>query len=422
MESARAVGMPAQGQGSTGEKHNKVFGGTVRSIELFAGAGGLGIGTGRAGFHPVRVVEWDDYCCETIRENQEREVAYVAGWPVHHGDVRDVTFGDWENDLDLVSGGPPCQPFSLGGKHRAHHDERDMWSEAVRAVRETRPRAFIFENVKGLTRASFASYFSYIQLQLQYPSLTQRWGEEWTDHLARLERHHTSGSELEYRLIVRLLNAADYGVPQRRERVFFVGFRADLGIEWSFPEPTHSLDALIWDQAVTNSYWERHGVAARDRIITDRGRSRARFLQQHSDLLLEGRPGSLPWRTVRDALDGMPDPEFNPEASAGLLNHRFQPGARSYPGHTGSPLDEPAKTLKAGVHGVPGGENMMLRPDGSVRYFTVRESARLQTFPDDYKFHGSWSETMRQLGNAVPVELAAVIASDVAHHLELVRQ
>lgn len=98
-------------------------------------------------------------------------------------------------------------------------------------------------------------------------------------------------------------------------------------------------------------------------------------------------------------------------------NHRFQPGARSYPGHTGSPLDEPAKTLKAGVHGVPGGENMLRRPDGGIRYFTVRESARLQTFPDDFSFHGSWSESMRQLGNAVPVTLAAIIAQSIASHL-----
>ena len=100
-----------------------------------------------------------------------------------------------------------------------------------------------------------------------------------------------------------------------------------------------------------------------------------------------------------------------------VSNHRQQPGARSYPGHTGSPLDEPAKTLKAGVHGVPGGENMLRAPNGEVRYFTVRESARLQTFPDDYVFHGSWSETMRQLGNAVPVRLAEMVGKDVARRL-----
>ena len=85
---------------------------------------------------------------------------------------------------------------------------------------------------------------------------------------------------------------------------------------------------------------------------------------------------------------------------------------------TGSPLDEPAKVLKAGVHGVPGGENMLRKPDGSIRYFTVRESARLQTFPDGYLFHGSWTETMRQLGNAVPVTLAETVALGIRKQLE----
>ena len=120
---------------------------------------------------------------------------------------------------------------------------------------------------------------------------------------------------------------------------------------------------------------------------------------------------------MRDVTADLPDPEADRVASRHVPNHRFQPGARSYAGHTGSPLDDPAKTLKAGVHGVPGGENMLARPDGSVRYFTVRESARLQTFPDDYVFHGSWTETMRQLGNAVPPDLAYVIGRDVARKL-----
>src|SRR5205085_10372005 len=118
----------------------------------------------------------------------------------------------------------------------------------------------------------------------------------------------------------------------------------------------------------------------------------------------------------RDALMGLPPP-YKTIAGGPVRNHRFQEGARSYAGHTGSPLDLPAKTLKAGDHGVPGGENMMVTDDGSVRYFTVRESARLQTFPDGYIFHGSWTETMRQLGNAVPVALAQLVASSVAEKL-----
>ena len=188
----------------------------------------------------------------------------------------------------------------------------------------------------------------------------------------------------------------------------FVGFRSDLGIEWSFLEETHSLDALLWEQT-RGDYWLRHNVPKSACRIAPRYADRASRIFE--------RPTLLPWRTVRDAIGDLPDPEREPQKAAAILNHRLQPGARAYPGHTGSPLDEPAKTLKAGVHGVPGGENMLARPDGSVRYFTVRESARLQTFPDDFAFHGSWSEAMRQLGNAVPVGLATAIARNVRAHL-----
>jgi DNA (cytosine-5)-methyltransferase 1 len=381
----------------------------MRSIELFAGAGGLGIGLHRAGFHPVRVIERDKFCCDTIRENQKHDISVVRGWKLVEGDVREFDFSKFEGRVKLVSGGPPCQPFSLGGKHKASDDARDMFPQAIRAVREARPKAFIFENVKGLTRSSFRNYFEYVRLQLQYPEIRAKRGEDKTDHLARLERHNTSGSKsgLRYRLVTHVVNAADYGVPQRRERVFFVGFRDDLNISWNFPKETHSQDALFWDM-VHGDYWDRHEVA-RSHRIGDRARARVAQIGE--------RPRMLPWLTVRDALVGLPDPERDREAAADYHNHRFQPGARSYPGHTGSPLDEPAKALKAGVHGVPGGENMLRRPNGSVRYFTVRESARLQNFPDSFRFHGSWSETMRQLGNAVPVELARFVGEDVAKHL-----
>lgn len=377
----------------------------MKSLELFVGAGGLGIGLHQAGFRAVKVIEWNRYCCDTIRRNKERGLDAARDWDLVEGDVRDMDFGPYEGKVDLVSGGPPCQPFSLGGRHKAHGDVRDMFPEAIRAVRHIKPKAFIFENVKGLTRASFYHYFEYVKLQLEHPEILSRPGEEWTGHRARLERHHTSGSRsgLNYRVVTQVLNAADFGVPQRRERVFFVGFREDLGIGWRFPEATHSREMLMWDMSY-GDYWDRHGVARRDRVFPTGTKNRL------------GPPKTKPWRTVRDALAGLPDPASAPLAEA-FLNHRFQPGAKSYPGHTGSPIDEPAKTLKAGVHGVPGGENMLLRPDGTVRYFTVRESARLQTFPDDVLFHGSWTEAMRQLGNAVPVRLGRVVGQAVADRL-----
>ena len=385
----------------------------MRAVELFAGAGGLGIGLSLAGFKPEKVVEWDRWCCETIRENRKQGITPVAHWPEPvEGDVRTVDFRMLEGKVALVSGGPPCQPFSLGGRHRAYADSRDLWSEAVRALREVKPKAFVFENVKGLTRTAFATYLQYIERQLENPHLARAPDEPWLDHLSRLERAHTGGSDtdpLRYKVVYRLLNAANYGVPQRRERVVFVGFRRDLGVEWSFPDETHSQDALLWSQTRTADYWDRHQVAAPDRSFDARLHRRAMAMLTPS--------AHLPWRTVRDALTGLPDPETAPDEAKVFHNHRFQPGARSYHGHTGSPLDDAAKTLKAGVHGVPGGENMLVRPDGRVRYFTVRESARLQTFPDNYRFNGAWSEAMRQLGNAVPVELARVIGKDVAKRL-----
>lgn len=386
------------------------------SIELFAGAGGLGIGLAQAGFIPKTVVEFDRWCCDTLRENHGvLDGAYPedqSAWNVIEGDVRSVDFKSHEGALDLISGGPPCQPFSLGGRHRAYDDARDMFPQAVRAVREARPKAFIFENVKGLTRATFADYFSYVQLQLEHPELLARDDEAWQDHLARLQQHHTSTRRpgLHYNVVTKLLNAANYGVPQRRERVVFVGFRNDVDACWSFGEGEFNQHALIWDQ-MFGDYWERHEVPKAHRKLE------GRTAQIASKISRDEKPRCKPWRTTRDAIGDLPDPRHTQRAAA-FHDHRFQPGARSYKGHTGSFLDEPSKTLKAGVHGVPGGENMLRRADGFVRYFTVRESARLQTFPDGYRFHGAWSETMRQLGNAVPAELARVVGISVAKKLD----
>jgi DNA (cytosine-5)-methyltransferase 1 len=300
----------------------------------------------------------------------------------------------------------------MGGKHRAFDDHRDMFPATVDIIRRVQPKAFILENVKGLTRSAFANYFAYIQLQLSFPEIVRKSGEDWMDHLARLEREKTSGVAhgLNYDVVSRLVNAADYGVPQKRERVFIVGFRHDIGVKWSFPERTHSREAMIADQLITKEYWDRHRVARRERPEQGRVSDSAveRIRQQNEPI------EHLPWRTVRDALVGLPDPEHS---SGEHLNHRFQPGAKAYPGHTGSPLDAPSKALKAGDHGVPGGENMMVKADGSVRYFTARECARLQTFPDGYLLDGSWSETMRQLGNAVPVTLAEVVCGSVGQSL-----
>jgi len=383
----------------------------MKSIELFVGAGGLAIGTSRAGFKHEVVVEWDRDACATLRRNREDGVKEIKDWRIVEGDVRHYDFSQHSGTLDAVVGGPPCQPFSMGGKHLGQEDDRNMFPEAVRAVREVKPKVFIFENVKGLLRSGFANYYNYIILQLSFPSITRKRNESWMDHLARLERIKTSGKRVHashYHVVYQLLNAADYGVPQQRHRVLIVGIRADMGVKFSFPKPTHSQDALLHDQWVTGEYWDRHQVAKKNRPeMPSRVRRRV-------DALVDAVLTEMlsPWRTVRDAISDLPAIRAG-QTSRRIRNHFLNPGARSYPGHDGSPMDEPAKALKAGDHGVPGGENTLRLGDGNVRYFSVRECARLQTFPDEWTFEGSWTESMRQLGNAVPVKLSEVVASRV---------
>lgn len=387
----------------------------LKSVELFAGAGGLAMGVAAAGFSHEAVIEKDNDAYATLLENKKLGVEPIVHWRLYHDDVKDFDYSVIPGRLDVLVGGPPCQPFSIGGKHNGHQDERNLFPEAVRAVRELKPRAFIFENVRGLMRQSFATYFEYIKLQLTYPTIGRNADEEWRDHLARLQQHHTSSPHrgLRYNVVAEILNAVNFGIPQKRDRVFIVGFRSDLDVKWSYPHPTHSQDALLWSQWVSGEYWDTHHVTKKRRPQP------SEKIKKRIDILRStGRPGFKRWRTVRDAIFDLPDPR---QRQASLFpNHKFQDGARIYKGHTGSALDEPAKTLKAGDHGVPGGENMLLLPTGEVRYFTVRETARLQTFPDEVFFPGSWTETMRQLGNAVPMELGIVVATEVYKRLQSV--
>jgi DNA (cytosine-5)-methyltransferase 1 len=383
----------------------------MRSLELFSGAGGLALGASRAGFEHLGVVELNHDACSSMKENKRRGMKYIQQWPIRETDVRSLRYSDYGTDIELLAGGVPCQPWSQGGNHKGQDDQRNLFPEMIRAVRETQPKAVLVENVKGLLRQSFSSYFEYIMLGLSYPELIVKPGESWERHLKRLEKHHTSRRTrgLEYKVTFRLINAADYGVPQRRERVFIVAFRSDLPVEWSFPEPTHSKESLAISKWVTGEYWDRHNISKRKRSIPT---SRDLNLISKSDLFTANQQ---PWLTVRDALIGLPEPSLN--GSESWVNHILVPGARSYPGHTGSPLDESSKTLKAGDHGVPGGENTLVMENGEVRYFTVREAARIQSFPDEYFFPVAWTESMRQLGNAVPVRLAERVARSIRDHL-----
>lgn len=357
----------------------------LQSIELFSGAGGLALGLHAAGFQHQALYEWNASAVETLLYNQRMGHPSLKGCDIHRADVREINFTR-HRGIDLVAGGPPCQPFSMGGKAAGMNDTRDMFPQAIRAVAEIRPRAFIFENVRGLLRPAFSNYVEYIKLQMEFPEFPTSANAGWEQNLQRLQRHkERTGSTdpgLRYRVHVHQANAADYGIPQQRHRVFFIGFRWDSVTNWSFPTRTHA-------------------------DISDTTHAKSGKTAKHPEL--------LPWVTLQEAIADLPNPESR--NAKRWHNHNYQPGAKSYPGHTGSPLDRPSKALKAGDHGVPGGENMIRFPDDTVRYLTIRESARVQTFPDEYVFLGSWTEAMRQLGNAVPMQLAEIVGKSVAKAL-----
>jgi len=364
-------------------------------VELFAGAGGLTLGLSAAGLPPDHLFEQNKHCCNTLRQNSVR----ITG-QIHEEDVAGVDWSRFGQPVRVLSGGPPCQPFSLAGKHLAERDDRNEFPAALRAIRELQPAVVLLENVPGFARPPFRPYLEYVLRQLRNPSVAPRHGELWEDHDRRLQRQERSApGELEYNVRWWVLNAADFGVAQARVRVVFAGSKVGLPVVEP-PLPTHSRAALIRYQE-GGEYWRSRGLKAKRRVEWPR--------RVHGESMSLGGDFN-PWATVRDALSGLPAPSLVENSDN---NHWLIPGARLYKRHTGSELDWPAKTIKAGVHGVAGGENVLVPDDGKLRYFTLREMARLQCFPDDYYFTGPRSRIIGQIGNAVPVELARALGEQL---------
>ncbi|GIE34090.1 cytosine-specific methyltransferase [Actinoplanes italicus] len=419
-----------------------------RSVELFAGGGGLAMGVHQAGFRPLLVNEIVKWACQTLLDNEaelrgDEERLPLPGerWPLVPGDVNDVKFHYLHDEVDLLAGGPPCQPFSLGGVAKGDEDKRNMFPQMFRAIRDIQPKAVICENVQGLLRPSFRPYFEYIERELCLPFVERQEGTDWREHDEILrERLSTTlaNPKEKYELVTTRVNAADYGVPQIRNRIIIVAFRSDLGVDIErFRKsiaPTHS-EAALNRSIRDGSYWKRHKVDARIRKLVEARLPREVAIDD----------GKLPWLTLRDALMydlatyGVEKKRQLPPVSweqldrvtmaGGVPYHVGWPDARIYAGHTPNVLDRPAKTVKAGVHGVPGGESVLLTDDLLTeptasetptfrhRYMTVRETARVMTFPDEWKLAGPRGEQMRQLGNAVPVLLARFFANAVAEAL-----
>lgn len=384
---------------------------TLQSVELFAGGGGMALGLRRADFQHHALIEWWAPAAQVLRHNAELRPDLWKPAEVLEKDARDVVgqLGD-PGTIHLVSGGPPCQPFSLAGAHAGHADARNMFPTAIDIVRRLRPELVIFENVPGLTRPSFAPYLDYVKSQLRHPDITPQDDHElWTEHHDRILE---STEEEFYRVYQDTIDAADLGVPQSRQRVFIIAIRHDVtgANTWTPIEHTHSRDALLGAQYISGAYWDAHDLPRQE--IPVRLRGLVRRIEK------TGPAGGRPWMTLRDALREVPDP-FIGSCPPEWPNHQAIPGARAYAKHTGSPLDLPSKTIKAGVHGVSGGEAMLRELDGTVRYLTIREAALVQGFPQVYEFPGYRSRVMGVIGNAVAVEVAATVGNALRSHCEL---
>jgi len=326
----------------------------LRCIDLFCGAGGLSLGLKRAGFAPVVAMDRDAAAAKTYSRNFP-DVKVVTE------DVREVNWTVFRDRIDLVAGGPPCQPFSVAGDQKAANDVRDMLPEFVRAVRDINPRAFLLENVAGLASKRHESYF-----------------------LSKVQ----SLIELGYYVDFKVLDAADYGVPQSRKRVIILGSRERL---MEFPEPTHGPGRS-----------HRHRMA------------RAVLNEQPPD-----EPNTAIVTYARS-------PVLRPSPFAGML---VNGGGRPIN------LDRPANTVPASaggnrtqivdLNGVLIDYHSRLMDGASpktgrvkhVRRLSIRESARLQDFPDFFEFSGERSAQYRQIGNAVPFGLSYAVGNAIYSQL-----
>lgn len=380
-----------------------------RSVELFAGAAGLGLGLAKAGFSHEIVVENNKAACDTIRLNKAKEHHLVKDWQIREASIQDCDLSDIKESPDLLSGGPPCVSFSIGGNNAGAKDNRNLWPWTIKAAAKLKPRIMLWENVPNLA-SGHKDYFNYLLKALALPTIANP--EKWQDgDNERLSKILKSGQTFDpsYTISTTTLLAADYGTAQKRKRLFIVGVRNDIKEEFQAPDASHSHDELMISKWITGEYWKKHGFEMP--TIDNAG---LKWIRKHNRKTIDlFAPKLAPHRTIRDAVTSIDKDSANMKPAPRK--------AKAYKGHTGSPIDEPSKTLRAGDHGVSGGENMsaeMINGKMVYKHFSVREAAAVSGFPDDYEFAGSWSDGLKQIGNAVPLELAQAIGGQLQKILQ----
>ncbi|MGK5017036.1 DNA cytosine methyltransferase [Janthinobacterium sp. HLS12-2] len=302
----------------------------LRIASLFAGTGGLDLGFIHAGHKVVWANDFQPDSALSYKKN--------IGDHIVCGDISDIHASEVP-EIDLLAGGLPCQGFSNANVNKIDNDSRnDLYAQFVRILLSKLPKFFVIENVRGMLSLHGGAAFEKILLALD-----------------------EAGYETQYKV----LNAADYGVPQTRIRLFVIGIRKDLTetYRYTFPEPTHS-----------------------------------RFPEK---------TGLKPWVTVAEALKNIPEPD----EPSNLLNHicsNYKITNRNFTGHRTTDPNKPSPTILA--RGNAGGGVCAIQHPNNHRRMSVRESAIIQTFPIDFEFVGKTNSMYRQVGNAVPVLLAKCVA------------
>ena len=328
-------------------------------LELFAGAGGLAVGLEKAGLKCVALNEIDKWACETLRKNR-------PNWKIFEGDIKTFDFSEYCNKIDVVTGGFPCQAFSYAGKKLGLNDARGtLFYEFARVVKEVNPPICIGENVRGL--------------------LSHENGKTLQGMISILD-------EIGYNVVpYQILKAIHYKVPQKRERLILVGIRKDISIKYEYPKPYQKVynlsDALKKSELFDCDVPQSEGVK----------------YPQGKKEVLDLVPPKGYWR------------DLPLEIQKKFMGQSFYLGG----GKTGMARrigwDEPCLTLTCSPAQK---QTERCHPDES-RPFTVREYARIQTFPDDWKFYGSTAQQYKQIGNSVPVNLGREIGYSIIKFLNL---
>jgi DNA (cytosine-5)-methyltransferase 1 len=326
-------------------------------LELFAGAGGLAVGMEKAGLKCVALNEIDKYACETLRKNR-------PNWNVLEGDIKNFSFSEFYNKVDVVTGGFPCQAFSYAGKRLGFEDARGtLFYEFARVVKEVNPPICIGENVKGL--------------------LSHDNGNTLKGMISILD-------EIGYNVVpVEVLKAINYKVPQKRERLILVGIRKDIDLKYEYPKPYKKIynlkDAL------------KKGELFESNVPKSPG---ARYPESKKSVL-DLVPQKGYWR------------DLPVEIQKEFMGASFYLGG----GKTGMARrigwDEPCLTLTCSPAQK---QTERCHPD-ETRPFTVREYARIQTFPDEWEFAGPMAQQYKQIGNAVPVNLGREVGYSIVNFL-----